>query len=382
MQISFPSYYGLYFMGAIAIIICLVYIFAGREVFSKRESGEDFIPWQGDLPERISSGKQDYQLQEPGFTKVKTVDFEAMKLPIPNTDAKQSRLEETKILFGDLPLEALGTADQTEAALLLPNLTEQQISPEEESLHETIVLDKSNLNGEQTAVDELHETKVISTAVLPIGEDLVAADLPAEMPQTEGPQPFGFKMCWLAVAGADQMQVLHSLGLTNIREATWQEGVAAAYGEAGSREVFVTPTVNNWILVIGRALWNKMDLNCRLEDHIWFQHLLSELSEVHYYSTHRTMGNHAWVKGKKGHIVRGYGYSGELGEVLWCVGEPTSQEKMLRFNFYTPDNQGSGNLRYPEEQDVLILAALWSVDTTFENVKVGEEPCYIGTLPE
>jgi len=378
MQISFPSYYGLYFMGAIAVIIFFIYIFAGREAFSKRNPSEESTIWQGDLPEKVSSGKQGYQLQEPGIVSSKTIDFEAMKLKIMNADGDQGHLEETKIPAADASAEppVLGVLNDMAENLEETKVLSVDILAEKtsffgaEALHETIVMSKADFNG-----SESYET--ISKATLPNGTE-------AQVFDEDDPQPFGFKMCWLAVADADQFQVIRSLGLTNVRECGWRQGMSAAYGEAGPHDVFVTPPVNNWILVIGRALWNKMDLNGCLEDNLWYQHLLSQHGEVHYYSTHRAVGNHAWVKGKKGHIVRGYGYSGELGEIMWCVGDPTPQEQWLRFNFYTPDNVGSKkpNLRYPDEQDVLILAALWSVDTTFENSKIGEGPGYIGSLPE
>lgn len=386
MHISFPSYYGLYFMGGIALLFLIIYLIWGREGFSPRGAGEEFTLWQGEVTRKRVGEEEEEEWELPAKRKV---DFERMKLQnnSPTTETEQAEVP---------PLEDFTIANEPEE-IATPETRPEDILAETLVMPRTMKKDgMAEFAAEPEGGENLHETKIMPREApeLPKGATPAAPIIiPAQASVTEprpafregpGPQPFGFKMCWLAVSGADQMEVMHALGLNKIREAGWQEGMAIAYGEGGSHEVFVTPPANDWILVIGRALWNKLDLNCSLEENAWYNGLLQQLNEVHYYSTQRVVENHAWVKGKKGHIVRGYGYCGELGEVMWSVGEPTAQEQLLGGNFYTPENQGSHDpsLRYPDERDVLLLAALWSVNTSFENVKVGAGPGYIGTLPE
>ena len=160
------------------------------------------------------------------------------------------------------------------------------------------------------------------------------------------------------------------------RHARWQEGLNAAYGGGMPGEVFVSPVVNDWVLVIGKPLWNKLDMDCRIQDNDWFMSLLEAATELQYYSTHRDTNNHAWVKARHGAIQRAYGYCGELDEVMWNLGPITTQEYMLGFS---ADSKGQLS-RKPLERDVLVLSALWSVDTTFTNVPMVPADGFIGKL--
>lgn len=63
--------------------------------------------------------------------------------------------------------------------------------------------------------------------------------------------PFGGP-AWLAIRGRTPQQLARALKLTNLRRATWKDGLAAAKAE-GSRTVFLTPDVHGWTLVVGAA---------------------------------------------------------------------------------------------------------------------------------
>ncbi len=91
MHISFPSYYGLYFMGGIALLFLIIYLIWGREGFSPRGAGEEFTLWQGEVTRKRVGEEEEEEWELPAKRKV---DFERMKLQnnSPTTETEQAEV--------------------------------------------------------------------------------------------------------------------------------------------------------------------------------------------------------------------------------------------------------------------------------------------------
>ncbi|WP_371371930.1 hypothetical protein [Sporomusa aerivorans] len=200
------------------------------------------------------------------------------------------------------------------------------------------------------------------------------------------PIEFGYKCSWLAIKTNDTQKVVESLKLKDVKESDWSNGITAAYRDNG--EVYVTPQIGEWILIIGCSLPDSGD--SRYPDKITplLIKLSSEFPEVQYFATHRTIEYHAWAKAINGHIIRAYAYIGEQGVTIWNKGEQTKEEKELNFNFFNEKVPEANNstywertdLRYPDEQDVIKLVRKWINDKFFQTKIISEKNGIIGTL--
>lgn len=206
-----------------------------------------------------------------------------------------------------------------------------------------------------------------------------AATQPGEV-LPEKPIAFGSKMAWLAVPGFAPSEVISALKMTNVEPANWSKGLQTAY--EGKNQVFVTPLLRGWTLIIGKVLWNKADLETSVENVTWFREVGRAFGNACFYSTMDSLGNHAWVGMRDGAIVRAYGYSGELSELVWQLGEPTDEELALNPNFAAEKfNQHKGNnFIVPDEKMVLQMADMWSIDTTFSDAVYPADLGYIATM--
>lgn len=185
---------------------------------------------------------------------------------------------------------------------------------------------------------------------------------------TEAPKdhaiPFGYKTIWLAIRSEDPRAVVDALGGSS-HPVTWRDGLAEG------KHLFVTPTIDGWVLVTGDLeAADTPDVNSRLA---LSKALSTRLeTEVQYFGTHRIVEWHAWARIVGGEVVRAYGYVGESSETLFDIGEATKGERELRSTFFderSPEAQQSGywertDLRYPDERDVTKLAGRWSIDPT------------------
>lgn len=186
---------------------------------------------------------------------------------------------------------------------------------------------------------------------------------PADLPP-EHAVSFGYKSQWLAVRTDDPTAALKSLGASNFREVGWSQGVGAPEGE-----VFATPPLDGWVLVVGafpEILGEGDEMAVAL-----VSKLSSELgTEVQYFGTHRVVEYHAWVRAKTGEVSRAYAYLGERGETLFRMGEQSAEEKALGFNFFdnkSPEAEDDAywerdDLSYPDEEDVMKVAGQWSIN--------------------
>jgi hypothetical protein len=156
------------------------------------------------------------------------------------------------------------------------------------------------------------------------------------------PVPFGYKCAWYAARAEDPLGVASRLKLRQIKPSTWAEGVEDAY----EASVFVTPPVRGWILAAGTGLFPsppafeatsaRIAALSRIQGHAFL------------FATDRVTETHIWARATNGVLVRGYGYSGESGEVVWDFGPPTQEEADI-------------DIESPDEQVVMEVARRWCV---------------------
>jgi hypothetical protein len=182
-----------------------------------------------------------------------------------------------------------------------------------------------------------------------------------EGPGADRPVSFGSDLAWLAVETTDALAVAGALGLQRQRPALWKDGVAAAY----KSEVYVTPPLGDWTLVVGRVLFLPERTDAFVKP------LLEELSrrfgDAQYFCTHREAELHVWARARKGRFLRGYGWHGRRSSVLWNEGAQTKDEFNLGFRFTDgpttpPVIKRAEDPTTADEGCVMQLAALWSVD--------------------
>ena len=206
-----------------------------------------------------------------------------------------------------------------------------------------------------------------------LGQNIKAANQAECVVKPEKPLAFGYKMAWLAIPNVKPAAIIDALELKNIKPANWTGGLTAAYDD--TKELFVTPQVHGWVLVVGKGLWTKIDLDTPAEQNSWLQQLGKSLPEIYYFSSMRTLGNYAWLYMKNGEIVRAYGLSSELGEVMWDVGSATAAEISANIGFVT----GNAAMMV-DEKTVLAVAAGWTISTTFDTGDFVPDIGFIGNL--
>ena len=262
----------------------------------------------------------------------------------------------------------------------------------EQPVEETVVMPKLSVAEvtEENLLDEaaLEETRLLN-ALPQVNTDRpvefftgqTGADIADDGLLPEYPLAFGPKMAWLAIPGCKPSEVIAALRLGQVQPANWTKGLTEAY--ADNNQVFVTPTLSGWVLVIGKTLWQKADMNRSAENIPWLKDVGRLFGNACFYSTMRGLGNHGWVGIRGGNIVRAYGYSGELQELIWFVGEPTEEEIAINpaFANETAESRQPGfRPVVPDEKMVLAMAAAWSVDVTFSSHKYPPDFGFLGTL--
>ncbi|MFB8245292.1 hypothetical protein ACFC5X_09610 [Streptomyces sp. NPDC055952] len=135
-------------------------------------------------------------------------------------------------------------------------------------------------------------------------------------------------LSWLAVETVDQARVVKALGLTDVRETTWGDGVELIDGVAHEEEPFstvvVTPSVRGWTLVIGpyfglpypQQTTHVTDLCLELSTHFGKAQL--------FFHSEQNDGE-AWLIAERGRIVRRW--ISEYPEL--ALGEPFGVERRL-----------------------------------------------------
>lgn len=189
--------------------------------------------------------------------------------------------------------------------------------------------------------------------------------------EPDDPIPFGYKCSWLAIKSVKSDEIVSALGLVDTRQCNWKQGVGAAY----KGDVFVSPPIRGWTLVVSFSLPDLEDM--KREDRLirLVKALSSRFDEVQYFGTHRVVEYHGWIRAKRGEIVRCYAYLGERGETLRDIGKRTKEENDLGLIY--------GESKFPSEQDVMSLAGAWSVNpTALHEFKLAKSTGQLGSFPK
>jgi hypothetical protein len=168
---------------------------------------------------------------------------------------------------------------------------------------------------------------------------------------------FGGKQAWLAVRDADPADVLQALGLRDLGEVPWRDGVDLSY--LTDDRVAITPPLpgardTRWVLAAGRYLMRPgttvdvVGLSARLR------------TEVQFFATHRVTELHRWQRAVDGEPVRAFGYVGQTGDVTSWHGDPDPAERDAGLPAALDDD----TTVLVSERDVLKVADAWSMDPT------------------
>jgi hypothetical protein len=182
---------------------------------------------------------------------------------------------------------------------------------------------------------------------------------------------FGGKQGWLAVRDGEPAQILKALGLRDLGEVPWRDGIDVAH--LTDDRVAVTPSLpgardTRWVLVVGRYLL-RPDVVIDVTG-------LSETlqTEVQFFATHRVTEMHRWQRAADGVLARTFGYVGQTGEVTSWHGDPDPAEREAGL----PATFEEETSVLVSERDVLKVANSWSLDPTTLTGRPAPGPIRIG----
>ena len=163
--------------------------------------------------------------------------------------------------------------------------------------------------------------------------------------------------CWLAVRSRSLSAVQAALGMHNAKPCPLIKGLA------GEEKLFIAPPVKGWVLVMGSGLPDPSE-----DVDACFRFVLSvsrKLGQVQFFSASQALHHHAWVKARRGRVVRAYAWA---GQTVWQQGERTAAENELGlkcFDYAEPARQrmcGEPDVIASNVDKVPLLAARWSLD--------------------
>lgn len=176
------------------------------------------------------------------------------------------------------------------------------------------------------------------------------------------PVPFGYKTAWFAIRSEDLNAVVAALEVQRPQNVNWRYGIhhADTYNEY---QIFITPPVNGWILATGVPI--VFDADSHAKDRIVA--LSKQFGEAQFFASVRTSNSYIWASASKGKLVRLF--SEEDGQRR-TLGLESEAETRLGFKFFdasSPESSQPGywqrkDLTYPDEDSVLKIAGIWSVD--------------------
>jgi hypothetical protein len=182
---------------------------------------------------------------------------------------------------------------------------------------------------------------------------------------------FGGKQAWLAVRAGDPATLIDALGLRDLGEVPWRDGIDLAYFT--DDRVAVTPPLPGagdalWVLATGRWL-------LRPGTHVDVTDLSERLhTEVQLFASHRVTELHRWQRAVDGQLVRAFGYVGQSGDVTTWHGDPDPAERDAGLPAVLDDEATV----LVSEQDVMRVAHAWSVDPTGLGARPAPGPLRIG----
>lgn len=180
----------------------------------------------------------------------------------------------------------------------------------------------------------------------------------------DSPIGFGYKTSWFAIKANSPKDVLASLGLSALNESNWENGINNSYGNLA----FITPSIDGWVLITGTKLVtadSKKNIN-KISNTL--NTLSEEFGEAQFFSTHRVVEFHCWIKSINGKTNRVYSFLGEANENIAVSGLPSVFEKRYKLvNSFLPEAKAeeyweSENLTYPDEDLVMQIAGDWSIN--------------------
>ena len=182
---------------------------------------------------------------------------------------------------------------------------------------------------------------------------------------------FGGKQAWLAVRDGDPDAVRRALGLRDLGEVRWRDGIDLAH--LTDDRVAVTPPLpgardTRWVLAAGRWLLRPgttvdvPGLSARLG------------TEVQFFATHRVTEMHRWQRAADGVPIRTFGYVGQTGEVTSWHGDPDPAERAAGL----PERFDDDATVLVAERDVLAVAGAWSIDPTTLTGRPAAGPLRVG----
>jgi len=164
---------------------------------------------------------------------------------------------------------------------------------------------------------------------------------------------------WLAVKSGNPYVVQAALGLNKPTRCSWEEGLSVAQ----DRKLFISPSINGWVLVIGSRLPDPSD-----DVDVCFQ-FLSDLSrkvgQVQFFSLNRVVNHHAWVQLQHGQVLRAYAWA---GKTLWNQGRKSAAEMELGLRCFEyaqapePAQYTQNDPLQHNTERVCLLARRWSID--------------------
>jgi hypothetical protein len=218
------------------------------------------------------------------------------------------------------------------------------------------------------------------------------------------PESFGYKILWFALKASDPASVVDALELGEATTANWASGLAAAYSkevsQGSDRWLFVSPPINDWVFAVGRelpypaAVGAHQNIGAKFD--AMFSRLMRRFDDVQFFGSYRVSDFVAWARAVNGKPTRIFAYAD--GQVLMNFGDQTLEEAKLGFAnltglsaadaedeiFRMAEEQDAeeetlvasglsrseaqakvrqnGRNAFPDEEDVVELAGLWSLD--------------------
>lgn len=180
------------------------------------------------------------------------------------------------------------------------------------------------------------------------------------------PVSFGYKCVWFAVKASNTEEVANALHLKNVKPSGWKKGIDSAY----KGKVYVTPTIDGWVLAVGWSLPAGDSEESIIELKKLSNKLSQQFGEVQFFGTHRVVEYHCWLKSINGEVKRLYSYLGESGENIEIIGQPTEAEsEYILIDTASEEAKQESywereDLTIADEEIVMQIAEKWSVNPT------------------
>ncbi|MBU1536805.1 hypothetical protein KKF84_15880 [Myxococcota bacterium] len=192
------------------------------------------------------------------------------------------------------------------------------------------------------------------------------------------PRSFGWKISWLALPGDDVEVVISALRRSDPRFKTtqfmpcnWKSGFKAIFSSITSNQVFVTPSLRGWVLVVN---WSPPGNDFLQACHSVLEPLSEELGKAAVFGSYRGVGAVLWGFAKQGRLLRSF--SEADGMTYTNFGDRLPEEEAMKLlswdELNAMDSTGDDDElfeRLADEATVTSLAKAWTIDpTTLESI--------------